>query len=110
MTFHDGGSVQVEAIDTYQTAIQLLLTQRTYRIEHGQSTTELPSSSSTNNQQQQQQLVMFGNDEFFLDYRQKSLDALLSSVYSNLAKMYFMANMFDDSVEAYDEALRYKVS
>eukprot|EP00957_Ditylum_brightwellii_P056349 4271649-Ditylum_brightwellii.AAC.1 len=35
----------------------------------------------------------------------KSVDGLLCAVYAGLGKIYFMANMFEKSVESYDEAL-----
>jgi len=45
------------------------------------------------------------NDELFLPNAGKSVDGLLCAVYAGLGKIYFMANMFEKSVESYDEAL-----
>ena len=75
-------------------------------IAQGQSTTELPNAELAQVIQAQ-----YGGDEFYIsDYRSKSIDGLLCSVYSSLGKVYFMANMFEDSVEAATKALEYKAN
>ena len=94
LTFHDGGSAQMEAIETYTAAIDLFLERRRRQIEDGSSTNTPLSGPSSGL-----------NDELFLDVTAKSTDGLLASTYSSLGKMYFMANMFERGVEAYDRAL-----
>ena len=84
----------MEAIETYTAAIDLFLERRRRQIEDGSSTNTPLSGPSSGL-----------NDELFLDVTAKSTDGLLASTYSSLGKMYFMANMFERGVEAYDRAL-----
>jgi tetratricopeptide (TPR) repeat protein len=107
LTFHDGGSVQEEGLQIYEEAIEILLRQRAEIISRGESTTKLPSTVSP--QMVQALELHYQGDEFFLqDHKQKSMDGLLSAVYSALSKLYFMANMFEKSVEAATKSLKYK--
>lgn len=102
LIFHDGGTVHVEAIATYKMALNILMEKRANMIA-----SEL--STSCVNERARRQIDDGIDDDFFLDYRQKSVDGLLSSTNSNLAKVFFMANMFESAVTAYDDSLMYKV-
>ena len=104
ITYHDGGSVRGEAVQRYQEAIQMLLSRRADMIAQGQSTTEIPDTTLAEIIQTQ-----YGGDEFFInDYKRKSVDGLLCYVYSSLGKVFFMANMLEDGVDAATKALGYK--
>jgi hypothetical protein len=49
------------------------------------------------------------NDELYLfDYKQKSVDGLLCAAHTSLAKVFYMANMFEDSLKATNLALGFK--
>ena len=98
LTYHDGGSAQEESISTYKIAIQLIETKRNKAIAANLPTNKLTISSFS---------TSFGNlnDELFLDNNSKSIDGLLLNAYCNLAKQYYMANMFEKAVESYDQAL-----
>jgi tetratricopeptide (TPR) repeat protein len=87
--YHDGGTMQQEAIEVYQIAIELALTQHTAKIEAGEET-----SRSLNG-------VVDLNEEISLDFSAKSIDGVLCALYTALGKVYFMANMFENAVEQY---------
>lgn len=87
MVIHDGGTIHQEAISTYQSAIKLIL------IKHKRAN---PSSHTKNHDL---------NDQIHINSREKSVPGLLVYAYCNLAKQYFMANMFKASVDIYDKAL-----
>ena len=96
LSIHDGGSAQAEAIQLFEDAIDLILAQRQELIEMGRPTNVPPGSSSGSTGL---------NDELFLDTTSKSTDGLLCATYCSLAKILFMANMFERAVSAYDAAL-----
>ncbi len=94
LIIHDGGSLQKEAINTYTTAIKLIKKQRDSVISSGGDI----------------RLSKIGRlehsvEEMFLSNEDKSIQILLVSTLTNLGKQYFMANMFEKAVEAYNEAL-----
>ena len=90
LSIHDGGSAQAEAIQLFEDAVDLILEQRRELILSGRPTKSDGQSL---------------NQELFLDTNSKSTDGLLVATYCSLAKMYFMANMFERAVKAYDAAL-----
>jgi tetratricopeptide (TPR) repeat protein len=95
VTYHDGGTKQPEALETYEVAIQMTISQRQQMLENDQDTT-LSSMGST-----------IVNDEVMIDYPQKSVDGLLCALYTAKGKVYFMANMFERAVEAYSHCLEF---
>ena len=109
LTIHDGGSAQMEAMETYGAVIDLLLERRGGMIAEGRPTS-LPgggggagaaaSSSSSSS------VMPAGlSSELFLPVRDRSTDGLLCAAYCGLAKVLFMASMFEKAVRAYDDAL-----
>lgn len=92
--FHDGGSLQQETIDTYGEILQELETRRKAAKEAGQVTNLAVDER-----------VGRVAEELTLDYRLKSIDGLLCAVYTALGKVYFMANMFEKSAEAYTQCI-----
>jgi len=106
LSYHDGGTVQDEGIERYQSAIDMILKLRAKDVQEGKSTKELKVQDSELLKALQEH---YNGDEFFLqEYTQKSWDGLLCSVYTSLSKIYFMANMFEDSVDAASKALEFK--
>ena len=99
LSIHDGGSAQAEAIDLFEDAIDLILAQRRKLIEMGRPTNVPPGSNGSSSGSTSL------NDELFLDTTSKSTDGLLCATYCSLAKILFMANMFERAVSAYDAAL-----
>ena len=95
LSFHDGGTAHMEAISTYKAAIDLILEKRTDLIENARPT-NIPLSGETQSM----------NEELFLETTSKSIDGLLCATYCSLAKILFMANMFEQAVSYYDEALK----
>ena len=93
VTYHDGGTKQPEAIETYEAAIELTLAKRQQMLEQDEDTTI--SLSGTANV----------NDEVMIDYPLKSVDGLLCALYTAKGKVYFMANMFERAVEVYGHCL-----
>lgn len=91
--YHDGGTAQQEAIETYQDAIRKAVHQRKEQLERGEETNR--------------NLAGFVdlNEELTMDYTTRSIDGLLCAMYCALGKTYFMANMFEKAVESYDKAL-----
>ena len=86
--YHDGGTVQQEAMKRYKAAISLALMKKQKALENGEQTksTNVPA-------------------ELMLNYSSKSIDGILCSLYTNLGKIYFMSNMFEKAVESYSKAL-----
>lgn len=99
LSIHDGGSAQAEAIDLFEDAIDLILAQRRKLIDMGRPTNVPPGSNGSSSGSTGL------NDELFLDTTSKSADGLLCATYCSLAKILFMANMFERAVSAYDAAL-----
>ena len=91
--YHDGGTAQQEAIDTYSHAIGLAIAKRNEMKERGEPTNVGLSGISDL------------NEEIMTDYTARSIDGLLCAMYSALGKTYFMANMFEKAVECYTWAL-----
>jgi tetratricopeptide (TPR) repeat protein len=91
--YHDGGTVQEEAIETYQRAIQLASEKRRKMIEEGEETNRALTGT------------VDVNEEITLDYSARSIDGLLCALHTALGKTYFMANMFEKAVESYSSAL-----
>jgi tetratricopeptide (TPR) repeat protein len=106
ITFFDGGSVRAEAIKTYQHAIQTLLLHRKNLMDQGQSTNEITDMEALQFMQNNPEL---GNDELYIfDYKRKSVDGLLCAALTSLSKVFYMANMFEDSVDTTNLALQFK--
>jgi tetratricopeptide (TPR) repeat protein len=94
LQFHEGGTYEAEALSLYDEIISTVLGQRNQAISAGQATDEcsLPDVHSV-------------NDEVAVEYSSKSLDGLLCSLYTSKGKLFFMADMFEKAVEAYDACL-----
>ncbi len=93
ITIHDGGSIQSESIQTYLTAIELIKERRNRMAEENISLT--PDGRRIDI-----------NDEYYLPLKSRSMQGLLVGAYTNIAAQYYMANMFEKSVSAHDEALK----
>lgn len=91
--YHDGGTMQKEAIETYQTAIQVALKLRNEKIESGEETNRSLDG------------VVDVNEEIVLDYTARSIDGILCALFTSLGKVYFMANMFENAVEHYTKCI-----
>jgi len=92
--YHDGGSVQKEALDTFHAAINMAKARREEMISQGHETSFVEGS---------QRDETYG--EMLLDYGSRSIDGVLCALYTSLGKTYFMANMFERAVESYRSAL-----
>jgi len=105
---HDGGTYQMEAIEVYHDALNTLQSVWREMIRDGQDTRQ-PTIDienihpSTSNYQSL-------NRELFLDNPSKSIEGLLCATHTNLAKTYFLSNMFERAVDSYDECLAYDTS
>jgi len=99
LVIHDGGSIQYEAIKTYKAAIQLMQEEHKSIIASG-----IDVKVSKNGHYSD------ANDEIFLRNEEKSIQPLLVSTFCSLGKQYYMANMFEKAVEAYDSALQLEES
>jgi tetratricopeptide (TPR) repeat protein len=91
--YHDGGTAQEEAIQTYTSAIELALATKSEKIEKGEETNR------------SLQGTVDVNGEILLDYSARSIDGILCALYTSLGKVYYMSNMFEKAVESYNEAL-----
>eukprot|EP00571_Detonula_confervacea_P009748 CAMPEP_0172321692 /NCGR_PEP_ID=MMETSP1058-20130122/44050_1 /TAXON_ID=83371 /ORGANISM="Detonula confervacea, Strain CCMP 353" /LENGTH=822 /DNA_ID=CAMNT_0013037273 /DNA_START=14 /DNA_END=2482 /DNA_ORIENTATION=+ len=100
-SIHDGGTYQMEAIDVYSHAIELLEDMWRDKMVKGEEV-RLPVTPSAGDSG-----YTGLNRELFMDYESKSMEAMLCSTYSNLGKMYFMSNMFQRAVDSYEECLSY---
>jgi len=94
LLIHDGGSIQNEAIDTYRNAIHLIAQER-----------EIIISTGGDARMTKDGHVLNSLEELFLSNEDKSIHALLTSSYCSLGKQYFMANMFELAIEAYNKSL-----
>jgi tetratricopeptide (TPR) repeat protein len=92
---HDGGSLQKEAIKTYKKAIKLIIKERNRVLSSG-GDIRLSKHGRFENTA----------EEMFFSNEDKSIQILLVSTYCSLGKQYFMANMFEKAVGAYDAALK----
>jgi tetratricopeptide (TPR) repeat protein len=95
MQFHEGGTYEQEAIRLYNEIIDMAFTLRKNAISAGKATDDCNAQD-----------IQSVPDEVTLDYLSKSIDGLICSVYTSQGKAYFMANMFERAVEAYDGCLR----
>jgi tetratricopeptide (TPR) repeat protein len=93
--FHEGGTYEQDAIKLFHQIIELATTRRNEMLSAGQATDVCPTPG-----------IQSISDEVTLDYPSKSIDGLLCGIYTSLGKLYFMANMFERAVEAYDKCLR----
>lgn len=93
LKYHDGGMGQQEALQAYQFAISEKLAERKQLKAEGKPT-NLSLSGTTS--------VV---DELMFDYTQKSIDGLLCALYTNMGKLYFMANMFEKAVDSYSKCI-----
>lgn len=95
MIIHDGGSVVQETIDMYLKAIELVEDARSEMMKNGQDIYETSSGIKAKSL----------NDEIFLPHANKSNQGLLLSLYSDLSKQYYIAEMFEDSFQAANHVL-----
>jgi tetratricopeptide (TPR) repeat protein len=93
LTYHDGGSRQVEALEIYAHAIQLTLKKREQMLANGEPT-KMNLSGTTS-----------VPDEIMMENSAKSVDGLLCSIYTSKGKQYFMANMFEKAVAEYTNCI-----
>lgn len=91
--YHDGGTAQEEAIQTYKMAIELALDARRKMVEKGEETNR--SLHGT----------IDVNGEVMLDYSARSIDGILCALYTAIGKVFFMSNMFEKAAESYTTAL-----
>lgn len=91
--YHDGGTMQKEAISTYHHALALALDKRKSSLSAGEETNRALTG------------VVDVNEEIIMDYSARSIDGILCALYTALGKTYFMANMFEKAVESYTEAI-----
>lgn len=82
--YHDGGSVQKEAIDTFHAAIKMAKARRDEMLSQGHETSVVEVGRRDE---------IYG--EMLLDYGSRSIDGVLCALYTSLGKTYFMANMFE---------------
>jgi len=101
-TIHDGGTHQIEAIEVYTHAVNLLEDIWRDKLAKGEDV-RLSTASSNDEGGGYQGL----NQELFLDYADKSIEGIICAALSSLGKVYFMANMFDRAVDAYEQCLSY---
>jgi tetratricopeptide (TPR) repeat protein len=92
--YHDGGTFQEEAIQTYRNIIQQSLDKRQQMQSNGEETNRALSGT------------VDVNEEIMMEYTARSIDGFLCALYSALGKTYFMANMFEKAVEAYSSCLQ----
>ncbi|KAL3805641.1 hypothetical protein HJC23_005885 [Cyclotella cryptica] len=112
-TIHDGGTYQMEAIQVYWRAVELL--ENRWRVEmlNGVNTRAIREEREREDGGSDVEEVKeeFGKDglhrELFLDYDDKSTEGLLCAAYTSLGKVYFMSNMFERAVESYEKCLSY---
>jgi tetratricopeptide (TPR) repeat protein len=91
--YHDGGTFQEEAIETYRKIIQQSVNKREQLLSNGEETNR--SLSGT----------VDVNEEIMMEYSARSIDGFLCALYSALGKTYFMANMFEKAAESYSTCL-----
>ena len=89
-TYFDGGSYDKKAIEVYRELIQIIQHLRTQSQQRN-----IPTDVSQSGLQDVAKEVR-------LPFEEKSLDGLLCAVYTSLGKLYFVANMFEASEEAYN--------
>ena len=101
VTIHDGGTHQMEAIEVYHHAIELLENMWREKMAKGE---EVHLPEKTENSHTRYSGL---NQELFMDYSEKSIEGMLCATVCSLGKVYFMSNMFDKAVQSYDECLSY---
>ena len=107
-TIHDGGTYQMEAIQVYSRAIDLL--ENKWRIDmlNGENTRATKEKRDDNIESGEEDVHQEGlHRELFLDIEYKSTEGLLCAAYTNLGKVYFMSNMFERAVTSYEQCLSY---
>lgn len=92
---HDGGSVTHETIDVHLKAIALVEDTRLEMIKMGHDIYQTASGTKPKSL----------NEELFLPYSKKSNQGLLVSLYTDLSKQYYIADMFDDSFRTANHVL-----
>jgi tetratricopeptide (TPR) repeat protein len=91
--YHDGGSAQEEAIESYKKAIGLALETKQQKLDRGEETNRNVHGT------------VDIPEEIVMDYSARSVDGLLCALYTALGKVFFMSNMFEKAVESYTQAL-----
>lgn len=91
--YHDGGTLQEEALTTYRAAISLGWRQREALQDEGKETNRAAAG------------MIDLNEEISLDYADRSIDGIICALYTAMGKTFFMANMFEQAVESYTKAL-----
>jgi hypothetical protein len=84
--YHDGGSAQKEAIETFHEAIEMARNTREEMVSRAMDTR--PGEVDP----------VYG--ELLLYYSDRSIDGVLCALYTSLGKTYFMANMFEKYVQS----------
>jgi len=92
--YHDGGTMQQEAILVYEEAIEMVTRKRAQALQRGEETNRALTGD------------VDINEEVVMDYATRSLDGLLCALFTSLGKVYFMANMFEKAVSSYSEAIK----
>jgi tetratricopeptide (TPR) repeat protein len=92
--YHDGGSMQEQAIATYHHALSLASEKRQKTIDAGEETNRALTG------------IVDVNEEITLDYTARSIDGIICALHTALGKVYFMSNMFEKAVESYNEAIK----
>ena len=93
-TYHEGGTFEKEAIQTYLHAAQLAEKKREENLSKGELTNQCKMES-----------IHSVNEEITINYEMKSIDGVLCGIYTSLGKVYFLANMFESSVDALNRCL-----
>lgn len=88
--YHEGGTFERECLTLYETIVDIVRRKRHDAISAGNVTTSKYDTI---------------NREVTVNYPNKSLDGLLCALNTALGKIYFMANMFERSVESYSSCL-----
>ena len=91
--YHDGGTLQEEALKIYRAAISLGWQQREALQNEGKETNRAASG------------MIDLNEEITMDYADRSIDGIICALYTAMGKTFFMANMFEQAVESYTKAL-----
>lgn len=91
MRYHEGGTFELESIQLFNKIVTMADELRKVAISR-EEPTNLAGIEKV-------------NEEIFVDYKEKSIDGLLCSIYAAQGKVYFMANMFERAVESYSSCL-----
>ncbi len=99
LMIHDGGSIQKQSIKVYKHAIKLIKHEWKSIVAHKGDVRLSLTSTTTRRYENVMKEALVPNE-------QKSIHGLLVTAYCSLGKQYYMANMFEKAVEAYNSALK----